>query len=78
MTTKTALKTNNLIPKTGKERTDNNMESVQSIDKFFNDQAMYMWVYSKGLLISTNNRLSRSFINEPADNEWTGSQESFN
>ncbi|HMQ78208.1 MAG TPA: hypothetical protein PKE39_04880 [Ignavibacteria bacterium] len=54
------------------------MESVQSNDKFFNDQAMYMWVYSKGLLISTNNHVSRSFINEPADNERTGKQESFN
>ncbi len=78
MITKTALKTDNLIPKTGKERTDNNMESVKSIDKFFNDQAMYMWVYSKGLLISTNNRVSRSFINEPVDNEWTDNQNTFN
>lgn len=78
MITKMALKTNKPIPKTGKERTDNNMESLQSNDKFFNDQAIYMWVYSKGLLIGTNNQKSRSFINEQTDNEWTGNRDSFN
>lgn len=38
------------------------MNIVKWDDKFFNESVTYIWVYSKGLLISTNNRKSKSFI----------------
>jgi len=56
------LQTNNQIPETGKESRDKKMNIVKWDDKFFNQSVTYIWVYSKGLLVSTNNRKSRSFI----------------
>lgn len=38
------------------------MNLIKRDDKLFDQSVMHIWVYSKGLLISTNNSKSRSFI----------------
>ena len=57
-----ALQINNQKPETGKENRGKKMNISKWDDKFFDESLTYIWVYSKGLLVSTNNRKSRSFI----------------
>jgi hypothetical protein len=44
-----------------KEMGENKMNIVKWDDKFFSESISYIWIYSKGLLVSTNNRKSREF-----------------
>lgn len=60
--TKTALLTNRQSSTNMKETGENKMNTVKWDDKFFRESISYIWIYSKGLLVSTNNRKSRSFI----------------
>lgn len=57
-----ALQINNQKTETGKENRGKKMNISKWDDKFFDESLTYIWVYSKGLLVSTNNRKSRSFI----------------
>lgn len=76
MITKMVLQTEKQSQEEVIKRKANNMNSIKWSDKFLSDPAVYMWVYSKGLLISTNNRKSRSYINAAGNNEWNADQDS--
>lgn len=45
-----------------KEGRESKMNIIKWNDIFFNESVTYIWVYNNGLLISTNNRKSKSFI----------------
>ena len=70
--TKTKLQTSNNLSKTGKEIKIKKMNIVMWEDKLFDQSVMHIWVYSKGLLISTNNNRSRSYIQNHNSIEGAG------
>lgn len=45
-----------------KESRENKMNTVKWDEKFFKESLTHIWVYSRGLLVSTNNRKSRTFM----------------
>lgn len=71
MITKMVSQIDNGKRETEKDRRDNTMNIIKWDDKLFNGSGTYIWVYSKGLLVSTNNRKSRSFLQSKAAAEST-------
>jgi hypothetical protein len=71
------LQTNNQGSETSKESRENKMNIVKWKDKIYDESVMYIWVYSNGLLISTNNRKSRAFIHKGIPNERPGYQDQY-
>ena len=70
--TKTELQINKHTSRTDKEIKIKKMNIVMWEDKLFDQSVMHIWVYSKGLLISTNNNRSRSYIQNHNSIEGAG------
>ena len=70
--TKTELQINKHTSRTDKEIGDKKMNLIKRDDKLFDQSVMHIWVYSKGLLISTNNNRSRSYIQNHNSIEGAG------
>ena len=70
--TKTELLINKHTSRTDKEIGDKKMNLIKRDDKLFDQSVMHIWVYSKGLLISTNNNRSRSYIQNHNSIEGAG------